>query len=72
MNEKNESFKGSSTFFRPLSLFLTPLFSQTYIDLQNNFEKYIRLVSKKFQREQTSEMGYRTSLKIFLTSFSNP
>jgi predicted helicase len=35
--------------------------------LQNSFEKYISSVSKKFQLEQTSEMGYRTEFENLLT-----
>lgn len=32
----------------------------------NIFEKYLSSVSKKYQREQTSEMGYRTHFEILL------
>ncbi|MBN2571066.1 MAG: N-6 DNA methylase [Ignavibacteriales bacterium] len=32
------------------------------------FEKYIKDISKKFTREQTSEMGYRTDFEILLKS----
>ncbi|MFZ1520167.1 MAG: type ISP restriction/modification enzyme [Ignavibacteriaceae bacterium] len=34
--------------------------------MQNIFDKYINLVSKKFQRLQTSEMGYRTEFENLL------
>jgi predicted helicase len=34
--------------------------------MQNHFDKYIRLVAKKFHLEQTSEMGYRTEFENLL------
>lgn len=34
--------------------------------MQNIFDKYINLVSKKFKLEQTSEMGYRTEFENLL------